>query len=364
MTFPATLGKLPPAQTRFAASRGPAALCIAALIAIALPPAAIAQSDASAGAQAGAGAQSTVINIATPQSSAPAQSSPASSPSGNPAMLYPGQDFKLSPGDLLSVHVFQQPDYLSTVRISADGTAQLPYIGSVPLEGLSVRDAQARIADRLRAGGFYRDPEVIIEVLDTVNGSVLITGEMHSVVPVSTERSLRDVLLTAGGLPPNASHTIKIVRPGQADPIVVNLGTDLASSTAASIPIRPHDIIQISRASVVYVLGAFAHQGEIPLDQAAPLTLLQAAALSGGINFEGRYNDLRLIRTVMKNGKPDRILVPVDIKKVRDGKADDPILQADDIVFLPTSEMKATLKSFGTGGVLSLVSLLIAARGI
>jgi len=277
-------------------------------------------------------------------------------------MLYPGEDFKLSPGDLISVSVFQQPDYQRTVRISSEGAAQLPFIGSVPLEGLSIREAQDRIADRLRTGQFFKDPEVILQVFDTVNGSVLITGEVHGIVPVSTERSLREVLLTAGGLPATASHTIKIVRAGLPDPIVVNLGTDLASSTAANIPVRPHDIIQISRASVVYVLGAFAHQGQVPLDQAAPLTLLQLAALSGGINFEGRYNDLRLIRTVTADGKTERKVVNLDIKKIRDGKADDPILQADDIVFLPTNQMKAAIKSVGSGGVLGVVSILIAGR--
>ena len=320
-----------------------------------LSRAVLAQSGESAAPPSGSTAPAPAGTAApTPASTA--------SPLTNPSMLYPGEDFKLTPGDLISVAVFQQPDYQRTVRISADGTAELPFIGSVPLEGLSVHQAQDRIADRLRTGQFYRDPEVILQVLDTVNGSVIVTGEVHAIVPVSTERSLRDVLLTAGGLPANASHTIKIVRTGLADPIVVDLGTDLASSSAANIPVRPNDKIQISRASVVYVIGAFTRQGEVPLDQAAPLTLLQLAALSGGINFEGRYNDLRLIRTVMVNGKPDRKVVDVDIKKVRDGKAVDPILQADDIVFLPTDEMKAALKSVGAGGVIGIVSILIAAH--
>jgi protein involved in polysaccharide export with SLBB domain len=209
-------------------------------------------------------------------------------------MLYPGEDFHLDPGDLILVHVFMQ-DYSQTVRLGADGSVHLPFIGSVPLQDLTVRAAQALIADRLRAGGFYKDPEVTIQVLDTVNGSVLVTGEVHSIVPVSTERSLREVLLIAGGLPATASHTVKIVRPGMAEPIVIDLGTDLAASSTANFPVHPHDIIQISRASVVYVLGAFQHQGAVPLDQATPLTLLQVASLSGGINFEGRYADLRLM---------------------------------------------------------------------
>jgi polysaccharide biosynthesis/export protein len=272
------------------------------------------------------------------------------------SMLYPGEDFSLQPGDLISVRVFLQGDYQATVRIGADGTAQLPFIGSVPLQGLTVRAAQSLIADRLRTGQFYRDPDVIIQVMDTVNGSVLITGELHATVPVATERSLKDVLLTAGGLPPSASHTVKIVRPGSKGPIVIELGTDLAASETADFQVQPHDIIQITRASVVYVLGAFRTQGAVPLDQASPLTLMQLAALSGGVGYEGKYSDLRLIRTVGN----DRKVVSVDIKKVLNGKANDPILQANDIVFLPTDAMKATLKSLGIGGVLGIVSLLIA----
>jgi polysaccharide export outer membrane protein len=242
--------------------------------------------------------------------------------------------------------------------LDQNGIGQLPLIGSVPLSGLSVREAQALIGQRLREGQFYRQPEVIIQVVQTVNGTALITGEMRGEVPVTMQRSLREVLLTAGGLPANASHTIKIVRHGQKDPIVVNLGTDLASSTTADIPVLPHDIIQVTRASVVYVFGAFARQGALPLDQATPLTLLQCAALSGGINFEGKYEDLRIIRTYGN----DRKFVNVDIKKIREGKAPDPVLQANDIVYLPTSDMKAILKGLGIGGVFGMLGLLISLR--
>jgi polysaccharide export outer membrane protein len=286
----------------------------------------------------------------------PAQTAASpSTPLANQSMLYPGEDFRLGPGDLISVGIFLQADYHATVRVGQDGSVQLPFIGSVHVEGLSVRAAQALIADRLRMGEFYDNPEVTIQVVDTVNSSVLVTGEVRATVPVSNPRSLREVLLVAGGLPATASHTVKIVRPGVAEPIVVELGTDLAASTTANFPVQPHDIIQISRASVVYVLGAFPRQGAVPLDQSTPLTLLQLAALSGGLNFEGKYADLRLIRTVGS----ERKVVKVDIKKVRDGRAPDPLLQANDIIFLPTDDMKATIKSLGTGGVIGLATLLL-----
>ena len=301
-----------------------------------------------------AGAASTGAAATSPAPTSPSPMSIAAPQS----MLYPDENFRLSPGDLISVQLFMQSDYSATVRVSQDGTVRLPLIGSVPVQGLSVAGAQALIADRLRTGEFYKDPDVIIQVLDTVNGTVLITGEVHGQVPVTNPRSLREVLLTAGGLPATASHTVKIVRQGVPEPIVVELGPDLAASSTADVPVRPHDIIQITRASVVYVLGAFASQGSFPLDQATPLTLLQCAALSGGVNFEGKYDDLRLIRTV----GTERKVIDVDIKKIRDGKASDPILQANDIVFLPTNNMKAVLKSLGIGGVLGMVSLIYSLK--
>jgi polysaccharide export outer membrane protein len=309
-------------------------------------------------ATATAFAQSDAPSAGTISGIAPVQAATSSAtPLANQSMLYPGEDFLLGPGDLIAVHVFLQPDYQATVRLGLDGTVELPFIGSLSLEKLTVRQAQTLIADRLRTGGYYRDPEVTIQVLESINGSVTVAGEVKSVIPITGARRLIDVLSAAGGLPATASHTVRIIRPqpdGQEKIIVVNLGADLVSSPDASMLIYPRDIIQVSRAGVVYVLGAFKNQGAVPLDQSTPLTLLQLAAMSGGIGFEARYGDLRLIRT---DGK-DRKVVEVNIKKIRDGKAPDPVLQANDIVFLPTDEMKAALKNLGVGGLLGIVSLL------
>ena len=220
--------------------------------------------------------------------------------------------------------------------------------------------AQTLIADRLRAGEYYRDPEVTIQVLESLNGSVTISGEVKAVVPITGARRLIDVLSAAGGLPATASHTVRIVRPepdGQEKTIEVNLGADLTHSADAGMLVYPRDIIQVARAGVVYVGLARSRTRLLPLDQAAPLSLLRSwSAPSGGIGFEGKYDDLRLIRTVGN----DRKVVEVDIKKVRDGKADDPILQSHDIVFLPTDAMKAAIKSVGAGGVLGLASIILA----
>lgn len=283
---------------------------------------------------------------------------PPVTPTTDQAILFPAnRDIILEQGDLMTVRLYGTTDYEPSVRISLDGTVQLPLIGSLHLEGLTVHQAENLIAERLSSEGMYRNPQVTIQLTEAPNQSVTVTGEAHGVVPVAGEKRLFDVLAAAGGLPPSASHTVTIDRPGVPQPIVVDLGTDPSKSKFANVPVFPRDTIIVSRVGVVYLLGAFKNQGAIPLQQNAPLTLMQAATLGGGAGFEGKLDDLRIVRTVGF----DRKVVHVDIKKVINGRAPDPVLQADDIVFLPTSAMKAAIKAGGVSTVLGLASVLIFA---
>jgi polysaccharide biosynthesis/export protein len=279
-------------------------------------------------------------------------------PTTDPAILYPvGREIHITNGDLLTIHIFGTTEYAPPVRVGLDGSIQLPLIGNVHVEGLTFHEAQSLIAERLTNAGMYRDPQITIVMTESPNQVVTVTGEMHGVVPVAGEKRLFDVLSATGGLPPTASHTITINRPGVDQPIVIDMGTDPSRSALANVPVFPRDTIVVARVGSVYLLGAFKLQGPIPIQQNSPLTLMQVAAIGGGPGFEGKLGDLRIIRTIGL----DRKEVHVDIKKVMNGKAPDPVLQADDIVFLPTSDMKASIKNGGVGTLLGVVSLMLIA---
>jgi polysaccharide export outer membrane protein len=295
----------------------------------------------------------------------------------DPAILYPAnRDVYLWHDDLITVRLFESPDYAPTARVGLDGTIQLPLIGSVQVEGLTVHQAQALIAQKLVSAGMYRDPQVSILITESPNQTATVIGELHGVVAIIGERRLYDVLAAVGsggfsstattvvvgggGLPSTASHIITINRPGVEQPITIDMGTDPAKSAEANIPIFPRDTIVVPRVGVVYLLGAFKTQGAIPLTQNSPMTLMKVAALTGGSGFEGKESDLRIIRSVGTG----RQVVRVDLKKIINGKAPDPVLQPEDIVFLPTSSMKAAIKSGGIGTVLGIVSLLLVTSGL
>jgi polysaccharide export outer membrane protein len=295
----------------------------------------------------------------------------------DPAILYPAnRDVYLWKDDLIAVHVYQSQDYAPLVRVGLDGSIQLPLIGSLRVEGLTVHQAQDLIAAKLVSAGMYRDPQVTIQITESPNQIATVVGELHGIVPILGERRLYDVLAAVGGagfpssattvvvggggLPPTASHIITIHRIGVSQSITVDLGTDPAKSMLANIPVFPRDTIIVPRVGVVYLLGAFKTQGAIPLQQNSPLTLMKVAALTGGYGFEGKPGDLRIVRSVGTT----RQVVRVDLKKIIEGKEPDPVLQAEDIIFLPTQSMKAAIKNGGIGVLLGIVSLLLVASGI
>ncbi|MDE1161268.1 MAG: polysaccharide biosynthesis/export family protein [Acidobacteriaceae bacterium] len=277
------------------------------------------------------------------------------------ALLYPSPtDYHLTPGDLISVTIFGQ-EYPVTLRLDEAATARFPLVGEVSLKGKSIDDAQQLLAERLVEAGIYRHPIVTINLLESPNSNATVYGETNAVIPVLSRRRLIDVIIAAGGLPTTASHIVTINRPGVDKAIVLDMGNNPYTSPAANVPVLPGDSVFINRAGIVYMVGSFKAQGILPLSGDHKLTLMQATALSGGADAAtAKYDGLRLIRTV--NGQ--RTVVNLNIKDVLYGRVPDPILQADDIVFLPSSALKVAITSGGLGVLLSAVSIAISAMTI
>jgi polysaccharide export outer membrane protein len=220
-------------------------------------------------------------------------------------------------------------------------------VGNVHLQGLTISQTAALLQEKLSASGMYRDPQISIDATDGPNQLITLIGEVHGVLPSVGNRKLLEVISAAGGLPPTASHIITINRRGVEEPIVVDIGNDPLNVRSKDIPILPGDTIIVSRIGIVYVMGAFRVPGTVSLNSYGPLTLTELSALSGGPAPTAKYSDLRIIRTVGNH----RTVSVVNIKDIQNGKAPDPILQPNDIVFLVPS----ALKTFFIGGTLQSI---------
>ncbi|WP_052200334.1 polysaccharide biosynthesis/export family protein [Terriglobus sp. TAA 43] len=266
----------------------------------------------------------------------------------------PQQDMTIFPNDVVGISVFGvTPSYLDTERVSLDGNIHLPLAGIVSIGGLTITAAEQKIARLLEDQGLFHDAQVNLVISEMPDHVVTLVGAIGKTLPLVGQRRLLDVLSLAGGLPETASTVIKIDRPGLAEPIYVDLGNDPSTSVASNIPIFPGDVITTGNVGAFYVVGAVLASGTHVLSGSRPITVSMAIASAGGTSEIASRNDSVLVRTTGNT----RTVVPLHLKDIQEGKAADPVLQANDIILVPTSVLRSI---FRPSNATVLVSLAVS----
>ncbi|HEY0566480.1 MAG TPA: polysaccharide biosynthesis/export family protein, partial [Terriglobales bacterium] len=193
-------------------------------------------------------------------------------------------DLILGAGNLIDVKVFNAPELDSSLRLSEDGEANLPLIGSVHLGGLNVDEAQKLVQAKLVGGGFVKDPHVSILIREFTTQTVSVMGEVQhpGAFPITTTRRLMDAISAAGGFSARAGHTILINHRDDPAPETVNVSFDAQKLQQSNVELRPGDLITVGKAGLVYVTGEVNKPGGFLLDSGDSVTVLQALALAQG----------------------------------------------------------------------------------
>jgi polysaccharide export outer membrane protein len=100
----------------------------------------------------------------------------AAAPSAPSAETTPS--YRLTPGDLIYVKVFQEDDLSSTLRIGEDGNIIFPLIGTVKVGGMSVNDATHEIYQKLDAK-YLVNPQVSLTVLSYSDRHITVLGQVQ-----------------------------------------------------------------------------------------------------------------------------------------------------------------------------------------
>jgi polysaccharide export outer membrane protein len=272
------------------------------------------------------------INQSTGAANSPAANGPsaqASSPGGDSAV-------RLGAGDLLEVSVFNVPDLDTKLRVSTTGDIYLPLIDYVQVAGLTIDEAEAVIERRLDRGGFVKSPHVQIFVQEYNSAGASVLGEVTKpgIYPILGDQKLFSLISAAGGLGERAGKSITVTHRDQA-PITVPISHNLEDYPESNIAVLPGDTVTIRRADIVYVVGEVNRPSGFLMDS-GHISVLQAIALAGGTSSTAKLDGSRIVR----KGPSGLIIVPVLLKKLMEAKISDLPMQADDILFVPTSSRK------------------------
>lgn len=252
--------------------------------------------------------------LITPQSSV--STAPARAESGN-------RDYRLSPGDTIGVQVYQNPDLSVDARVSDSGVISYPLLGSVQVGGLTVAEAEKKIANALVAGKFVNAPQVTIVLRQIRGNQVSVLGEVSRPgrFPLETDTTrVTDVLAAAGGIAAAGGDTLVVTGQHDGKPFrkVINIPALFAGSDSNdNIVLVGGDTLYISKAPVFYIYGEAQRPGQYRMER--DMTVMQALAQGGGPTARGSQNRLRLERrdadgkTVAINPKLTDLIQPGDV---------------------------------------------------
>jgi polysaccharide export outer membrane protein len=268
--------------------------------------------------------------------------------------------YVLGSNDRIIVRCLNADEFSPTpLRIDTDGQVTLPFVGRIELAGLTVSDAEKQLTDRLSK--FIHHPQIQLIVVESHSQPVSVFGAVRNPGAYQLEgrKTLAEVLSMAGGLRPDAGRTLKLTRRAQWGPIplLADQQTTLNVTVAeinveelvrgrgpfADIEVQPHDVISVSQAEVVYVVGNVRKPGGFAMTGWGDFTVLQALSMAEGLDKMAAPKKAKILR---KQGSSGRVEVPVNLERILSGQAADTPLLSEDVLFVPNNTAKsATMKS-------------------
>lgn len=266
-------------------------------------------------------------------------------------------NYLLGPGDQISIHLGDLKELeIKPAVIGLDGTVVMAHVGKIQAEGRSTEELAREVEQRL--SNIVRQPHVTVEVSEYGSQPVSVLGAVNKpgVHQLRGRKNLVEVLSMAEGLKNEAGNVIKITRPfsagtipltnsrkdasGQFTTAEVNVKALLeATMPETNILIRPHDVISVPRAELVYVMGSVRKPGGFPLAERESITVLQAIAMAEGVDPTAAPANAKILRTteLASNAKE----LPINVKRILSNQAPDQPLQPNDVLFIPNSATKS-----------------------
>lgn len=208
-------------------------------------------------------------------------------------------EYVIGTGDALSIKVYGYEDLTTETRVAENGLIVFPLIGEVTIGGKSTLEAGRTIAQKLTSGGFIKNAQVTVVVLDYKSQQVSVLGQVNRPGQFALEvpNTLQEVIAMAGGINTLGEDRAIITRNSNGK--IVKEEVDLHQmleypETSKVITIGKGDIVYIPKAPLFYIHGEVQKPGSFRLEPR--MTVAQAISVGGGITPRGTLRDITIER--------------------------------------------------------------------
>lgn len=278
-----------------------------------------------------------------------------------------------------------------TTRVQENGEIDLPFIGSIPIVGMSMQDAEQAIRTSAIRRDVYRDPKVTVSMVRPRVNRITVIGAVNKPGTIELRPGNSDLLqaiTAAGNLAEEAGTIVEVRHPGfqpgtapqGGSPAIAAGGADgviSASGEMAPVALTGAKTLKVDLASIgsegvgiptltdgtviwvdkqdplpLTVVGLVATPGQFEFPVGQDLSVLDAISLSRGIN-NPVANKIYVIRK--RPGVAEPLLIEVSYSRAKRNGRENILLQPGDVVSVeqtPATVIVDVVKtaSFGISG--------------
>jgi len=274
-----------------------------------------------------------------------------------PSTIAP-QDYRIGPEDVLAISVTDAPEFSGKFRVNQSGYLVMTSLPTpIKAAGLTPTELSNELRKSLEDAKLYRDPTVNVFVEEYRSQSVTVVGAVTKpgLYPLQKRTTVIQAVSEAGLLPTTGNRITLISAKADAGATqtaqTFELGKLMSGKDpSVNVEVRDGDVINVATADVVYVVGAVTKPGGfVQQDRSTAVSALQAIALAEGFtSIAGPHNSLIIRRNPDGTAREN---IPIDLGKIMTGKQGDILLEANDILFVPQSGTKQTLRVMGQIGM-------------
>lgn len=265
-------------------------------------------------------------------------------------------EYKIGPGDVLSVSFWQDPTLDQQVTVRQDGKITISVVGDIVAAGLTPSELGNKIGTQVyRYNNQVSQATVEVVAYDSqkvfVSGQVLKPGKYSfEVIPNAWE-----LIKEAGGVTEFGDISNVVIVRGSVNKgeiVHVNLADLIAKGDPAKYPLLyPNDIVEVKRTAsetggpglptsglgerknIVYVIGRVGRPGQINLEDG--MEALDAIALAGGPAPDADMSNVKIFNKQEQYSN----VVTLDIdKRSKKGTPPQYKLKPEDTIYLPADE--------------------------
>ena len=167
--------------------------------------------------------------------------------------------YRITRGDRISISILGEPELKVTgTRVEPVGTVNLVLIKEVNLSGLTIAEAEAKVAKAYQDGRYLRNPRVNITVEEYAPRTVIVSGKVNiqgrQDIPPNSEFTIKDLIFKAGGFTDTArSSAVKVTRTmpdGTQKYFILDVESGIkgranSNSKDASFVLEPDDVVYV-----------------------------------------------------------------------------------------------------------------------